>query len=277
MYSPDRKQYLEKQIHFLKKMTGYDECQKILVVDGLTNVQPDGFDVVEMTRSAGFNWSRAWQTGVDHSKFDNILYLDCDRLFPKNYLLEIQKALQESPDCFVYTPNLFTIRKYPGEQTIDEILASHPEDIKKNNFDGCIMYEPRFTHPVHFPGKNAMSGSVAFAKDTFLRSGGVDSWYEGHGAFADSDFFMQTVRKGLRFYVLPDLVELHFGHTKRDESNNIISDGELKMQGLYNFIYYCKKWGIGFEKAIIVAKNIGVPNPQLHLEEVLHEMANNET
>ena len=33
-----------------------------------------------------------------------------------------------------------------------------------------------------------MSGSVAFTKKTYIRLGGVDPWYRGHGAFADTDF-----------------------------------------------------------------------------------------
>lgn len=271
MYSPDRKQYLEKQISYLQKMDGYTECQKILVVDGLANIRPDGFEIAEMDRGTGqFNWSRAWKTGVERSKFQNILYLDSDRIFPKHYLSEVKRALHDDPECFVYTPNLFTIQQYPGTDVIDELLSLNPEDIKKKRYKG-IVFEPRFTKPVHFPGKNAMSGSVAFSKDTYRLSGGVDPWYEGHGAFADSDFFMQTVRKNFRFFVLPNIPELHFGHTKRDGNNNIVSDKELRLEGLHNFIYYCSKWGIGFDKPLIVAKNIGVPSPEEYIAKIIEE------
>lgn len=272
MYSPDRKQYLEKQIAYLQEMDGYAACQKILVVDGLANIRPDGFEIAEMDRSGKFNWSRAWKTGVDRSKFENVLYLDSDRIFPKNYLLELDRALREDPDCFAYTPNLFTIQKYPGADVIDEILSLHPEEIKKKRYNG-IVFEPRFSRPVHFPGKNAMSGSVAFSKNTFRLSGGVDPWYEGHGAFADSDFFMQTVRKDFRFFVLPHLPELHFGHTKRDGDNNIVDDKELRLQGLYNFVYYCNKWKLGLDKAIVVAKNIGVEKPAEYVAGIVEEQS----
>ena len=272
MYSPDRKQYLEKQLFFLRKMDGYDECQKLLVCDGPCNIHPDDFErIIEVPRSNGFNWSKAWQTGVEASKFDTILYLDSDRIFPKHYLSEIKRAIHNDNGCFAYTPNLFTIEKYPGTEAIEELLKLEPTELMKFANTKGLMFEPRFSKPTHFPGKNAMSGSVAFTKETFKKSGGVDPWYEGHGAFADSDYFMQTYKSGFTFFTLPHIPEFHFGHTKRDSNNNILSDKEIAKQGLNNFIYYCNKWNIGFEKPVVVARNIGIESPSSYVQKILEE------
>src|SRR5690606_17940491 len=119
---------------------------------------------------------------------------------------------------------------------------------------GLIIDDTKFGVPLPRHGKNPMSGNTGFTKSTFLESGGVDPWYKGHGAFADSDYFLTMHKKGCEFFDIKEAVELHFGHTKKDKNGNVLKDKELSILSLNNFIYYCKKWGINKSRAISVAR-----------------------
>jgi len=263
--------YLEKQLTYLKKMDHFASCQKTLIVDGEPNVCPEQFEIVRVDRNKErYNWAKAWTAGVNASKNEIIVYLDCDRLLPKDYLSEIMRAIKNDPNCFAYTPNHFIIQKFPGDNILQEALSLHPDEVKKKHYPG-VMFEPRFRRPTHFPGKNPMSGSVGFRKVTFEKTeemGLVDYYYEGHGAFFDSDFFLSTYKKGFNFFELPNLTELHFGHSKRD-NGEMLSDKEVGLQGLENFVYYCKKWYISLDNPIKVAKNLKLEKPEEYVNNLL--------
>lgn len=262
MYSPDRKTYLGKQIEHMRNMPLYEKCQKILVLDGENNVDFEELEIVPLERGCEFNWSQAWNTGVNHCKYEKILYLDSDRLLPLDYLERIEPLIKDN--TFVYASNLFTLCLWPGKDVIDSLLNMTPnqareeiKDIKK----GLIVDDTKFNVPIPRYGKNPMSGNTAFTKSTFRDSGGVDPWYEGHGAFADSDYFMKMYKKGANFLNVSDVVELHFGHTKKDDEGNIFSDKELGVMALDNFIYYCKKWSINLQRAVDMAKSLQIRSP----------------
>tara|TARA_Y100000034_G_scaffold42710_2_gene52293 strand:- start:15351 stop:16190 length:840 start_codon:yes stop_codon:yes gene_type:complete len=266
MYSSDRKTYLEKQIEHMRNMPLYDKCQKILVLDGELNVDFEELEVVPLNRDGEFVWADAWMAGVNHSKHEKILYLDSDRLLPLSYLERIEPLIQDNR--FIYTSNLFTLCLWPGKGVVDTLLSMTPAEARKELSDlrkGMIIDDPRFKIPVPRHGKNPMSGNTAFTKTTFIDSGGVDPWYKGHGAFADSDYFMQMYDLNADFYDVEDIVELHFGHTKKNEEGKSLSDRELGLLSLDNFIHYCKKWGISRQRAIDVAKSWRIQEPDKYV------------
>lgn len=263
MYSSDRRTYLEKQIEHMRNMSLYDECQKILVLDGELNIDFEELEVVSLNRGYDFVWSEAWDAGVNHCKNEKILYLDSDRLLPLDYLEKIEPLIQH--DHFVYTSNLFTLCLWPGKGIVDNLLQMTPEQVReelKDLKEGMIIDDPRFKRPLPRHGKNPMSGNTAFTKTTFRQSGGIDSWYVGHGAFADSDYFMQMYKLGAEFVDVDDAVELHFGHTKKNKEGKNLTGRELGLLSLDNFIYYCKKWEISKQRVIEVARSWRVNNPE---------------
>lgn len=266
MYSSDRKTYLEKQIEHMRNMPLYDKCQKILVLDGELNVDFEELEVVPLEKPEGeFVWSDAWWAGVNHSIHEKILYLDADRLLPLNYLERIEPLIQDNR--FVYTSNLFTLCLWPGKETIDSFLQMTPDQIREELRDlkqGMIIDDTKFKKPLPRHGKNPMSGNTAFTKTTFEKSGGVDSWYAGHGAFADSDYFMQMYHSGAEFLDIEDAVELHFGHTKKEDGKNLTDRG-LGLLSLDNFVYYCKKWDIDPQRAIDVAQSWNISEPEKYI------------
>jgi hypothetical protein len=96
-----------------------------------------------------------------------------------------------------------------------------------------------------------MSGNTAFTKATYLRSGGVDPFYADHGAYADSDFHKQCYEMGMEMFNL-GVLELHLYHEKVSTLKQL-TQRDVEILCLNNYIYYCSKWGIGFGRARHIA------------------------
>jgi hypothetical protein len=266
MYSTDREKQLQYTLGCLEKMDGYKECQKTLVVDGRMNqAVPDGWEFVQVPRIGGkFCWASMWDAGVASARHPIVLYLDSDRLLPSNYLKLVVETVGDG--IFAFTSRHFqALRDLPLEWFV-EFLESDigAGAFTDERFLGSIRYEPRFKAPVHGPGKNVMSGNTAFLKSTYRRLGGVDHWYRGHGAYADTDFHYAATVEGCAFVDLL-VPELHLQHPKLEEGK-ALPEMELRRQGLDNFIYYCRKWSLPLVLAENLAVECGVSSPVKYVD-----------
>lgn len=266
MYSTDRAKALDYTLACLREMPLYDQCQRILVVDGKIDKAPDDWEPVQVPRHAGkFCWGRMWDAGVCTAVHENIVYLDSDRLLPRNYLELVSRKLK--PDTFIFTSKHFMMMKELSVQSCQKFL-SHKNPmflLAHDEFLGSARYEPRLGEPVHEPSKNVMSGSTAFTKKTYMRLGGVDHWYCGHGAFADTDFHLQAAMGGCKFIDL-EIPELHFPHNKLGEDKKALDNETLYKLGLDNFIYYCFKWSLPMALAEGLAHRSGIKRPAHYVE-----------
>lgn len=271
MYSSDREIALSRTISCLRRMNLYDQCQKTLIVDGKVNVLYPDWNVVEVPRIGDkFSWSYMWDAGVGSARFENVLYLDSDRLLPPNFIELVVDNLKE--DTFVFTSNHFMMREEISQELCEQILDFRIEEIIENEeFLRHLKYEPRFKEPVHGPGKNVMSGSTAFTRKTYYRLGGVDDYYTGHGAFADTDFHY-TARVGGCEFVDLGVPELHFPHPKLDKKRKGIGHMKLRKMGLDNFLYYCCKWNLPLALAENVAHGCDLRRPAKYVEERVKEL-----
>lgn len=268
MYSNDRRKPLEMTISCLQEMEHYESCQKTLVVDGKLEIPVPGFEVIQVPRCEGkFNWSNMWDAGVATARHQTVLYLDSDRLLPTNYL---ERVLQETEDgVFVFTSRHFMLGQDMDLDRCRDFLSRSEEVIfSEGDFLGSMVYDPRYAKPFPGPGKNVMSGNTAFTRKTFLKIGGVDPWYCGHGAFADTDFHTQAGLAGCRFVDLK-LPELHCYHTKQDDSDTRLDNQSLRRLGLDNFIYYCHKWGYPMMLAEDMALKGGIEDSYSYVHERL--------
>jgi len=272
MYSPDRKKAFEMMLSFLERMDLYQECQKTLVVDGHSNIAPDGWQIIQVPRLEGkFSWSKMWDAGVFTARFPIVWYLDSDRLLPKNYLKDILDNIQDN--AFLFTSNHYMMLKDDPSLCFPFIDETNRGGILLDDkFIGKIKIDPRFHHPVDGPGKNVMSGNTAFKKETFEKLGGVDPWYEGHGAFADTDFHRQAALFGCKFIDLKS-IEFHYFHEKKDDKDNVMATEELGRLSLDNFIYYCIKWDLSLSLCDDFANDIGIKNPQLYVKRRIREVS----
>lgn len=271
MYSNDRIEPFLQMQQFLKQMDFYDQCQKTLVVDGKIKRFYEDWNFVEVPRVSGkFCWGRMWDAGVFSSRNESILYMDSDRLLPKNYLSEVIKNVKDN--TFVFTSTHFIMHKVFSTELCYEFLESE-NPFQNPNFLGAIQFDPRFKDPVHGPSKNVMSGSTAFTKKTYMKLGGVDHWYCGHGAYADSDFHYQAYIAGCQFVDLK-LPELHYMHSKSDVNGNKLSNEDLKLMYLENFMYYCNKWDVPLTLAENVAFKSGIKNPKKYVFDKMELLRN---
>lgn len=240
MYSNDRRKALDCTLECLGEMDGFEECQKTLVVDGRLESYVAGWDVVQIPRIDGkFCWGRMWDAGVGTARHQKIVYMDSDRLLPNNFLSRMVEEIRDN--TFVSTSIHFQALKELDWTQCKNVLYRLGSDdtiFADDVFIGNFFYEVRHQKPYHGPGKNVMSGSVGFTRKSYLKSGGVDHWYCGHGAFADTDYHMQTARLGYQFIDLK-LPELHYYHTKDNYHRK-----DLEKMSFTNFSYYCQKWGL---------------------------------
>jgi len=271
MYSTDRYAALQHTLACLRVMPGYEESQKTLVVDGKIDRIPEEWEAVQVPRIENkFCWGRMWDAGVCTAKHEKIIYLDSDRLLPKNYLQKVEKIVED--DVFVFTSKHFNMLSDTPVVTCQKFLNGWIE-INDREIAGKIRYEPRFQEPYHGPSKNVMSGSTAFTKKTYFRLGGVDHWYCGHGAYADSDFHMQASVGGCYFADL-EIPELHYPHAKLSEDRSELDQHTLYRLGLDNFIYYCKKWNLPMALAENLAVRCGLKKPTRYIDKKVRALPN---
>ena len=272
MYSTDRSEALEYTLSCLREMPLYKFCQKTLVVDGKIDKIPQDWESIQVPRINGqFCWGRMWDAGVLSANNEKIIYLDSDRLLPRSFLELVESNIDD--DVFLFTSRHFQMKSKPTiEQCKNALTSESVSDILVDPvLSSMIVYEQRHGEPFHGPGKNVMSGSVAFTRKTYLRLGGVDQWYCGHGAFADTDFHMQAASEGCNFLDL-DIPELHFPHNKIDNNKTKIKNKDLWNMSLDNFIYYCLKWQLPLVLAEDMAVRGGIKRPASYVAKKSKEL-----
>lgn len=266
MYSNDREAAFLQMLEFLEAMPLYADAQKTLVVDGCAERVFPGWETIQVPRLSGrFCWGRMWDAGVLSARNETVVYLDSDRLLPSCFLEKVQEHMAEN--TFVFTSNHYLMHKVLPTSLCKEFLEGSDDSyFTDQRFVGALQYDPRFRDPVHGPGKNVMSGSTAFTRQTYLRMGGVDHWYCGHGAYADTDFHYQVAQSGCRFIDLW-LKELHYPHAKNDITGKALQNDKLKLLALDNLIYYCDKWQLSPAFAANVAMKSKVTSPNKYVAE----------
>lgn len=273
MFSNDRVPQLENTLSCLRDMPQYESCQKTLVVDGTPMVLVPGFNTIAVPRiNEEFSWSNMWSAGVCCAQHDIVLYLDSDRLLPTNYLELVLSKVKDG--VFAFTSTHFMMLQDLDIEECKKLLQNpRPGIFTEPPYLGVFRYEPRFHNPVTGPGKNVMSGNTAFTKKTFLSLGGVDPWYRGHGAFADTDFHMHAAKAGCQFVDL-NVPELHCKHPKLDENDLEVEEKRLRLLGLDNFIYYCNKWKLPLSLAESVGFNCGISDVHKYVRNRLKHIVN---
>lgn len=234
IYSVDRIKQFEIFYECLQEMPGYEDCQKILIVDGEeTNVFPEDFEIFFCKRpNKHFNWAAAWNLGIEKSAYEKIWYLDSDRILPIHYLQTLQRQIKDN--TFVYSSQIVAMKE---NYSLDSI-----KECRQNPYLHWNSYKEDYRLPcppnMEFlsMGKNPMSGNTGFTKTSYYKSGGLSLAFEGP-ALADTDYFYKTYLKRFDFETIQCL-ELHLKH---DYS---ISGQERDYMYMYNAIKICKKYNL---------------------------------
>ena len=230
MYSNDRTEELLKTLECMRDMDFYEECQVMLCVDGkFCNISSNGLEIVfiERPESGLFCWAKCWDICVEKSICDKILYLDSDRVLPKNYLQIINDCLEDG--MFMFPGSLYSLK----ERVSSDVLRAIRD--KPEEYTSLLKEDHRVDHPSKaICRKNPMSGCTAFTRKTFVDSGGLDWGFQGWG-YPDTDYFRKTYQMGFKFNSI-DCVELH---QKHDYVGGVRT---LRLHNLWNGMRYVKKW-----------------------------------
>lgn len=259
LFSKDRHQQIKQSMYFWEKMDHFDKCQKIILTDGPCPIINQNYEQIEVNRiSKNYNWSSCWEAGVKESKFENILYLDSDRVLEKDFL----KKIVFKKSAFSFPVGLWNLKKDLALSEIEKILNDPSE------FQHVARYEKRSTDPLDCLGqKNPMSGCVAFTKEGYRIAGKVDPYYEGWG-YPDTDYFLQTYKKNFEFIPIKTK-ELHIYHP---------SDKRKGFMNAWNGIKFCEKWNLPINKFLKnQCQNLGIDINEIKKYESMDDFINKKT
>jgi len=206
--------------------------QIIVVVDGFYEINKevldkykDSIEILVLEENAGL--CRATNLGVYNAKFDKILIVNDDNVFPEAW---DQVLLEEYKPGYVLTPNQIEPTPSIFRQFNIKDLGRNPKTFNINDF---WEYEFEVTED-----KIEETGStlpIFMNKYDYIRLGGWDENYEA-GMVADWDFFLKCAISNLKMI---RTYNCHFYHFA-----SISTNGEKRQQAEQNGHEYAKyKWG----------------------------------
>jgi glycosyltransferase involved in cell wall biosynthesis len=206
--------------------------QIIVVVDGfyevnkeILNKYKDSIEILVLEENVGL--CRATNLGVYNAKFDKILIVNDDNVFPEAW---DQVLLEEYKPGYVLTPNQIEPTPSIFRQFNIKDLSRDPKTFNINDF---WEYEFEVTED-----KIEETGStlpIFMSKYDYIRLGGWDENYEA-GMVADWDFFLKCALSDLKMI---RTYNCHFYHFA-----SISTNGEKRQQAEQKGHEYAKyKWG----------------------------------
>lgn len=204
LYSTDRLTQLKNSLACWSRMTGYNDCEKILVTDGDTNIHLHDWKILEIPRQGDYYcWSHTLNEGVQASRSDFIFYLDSDRILSLDFFSMSIDLLREEK-CFVYPKRTFNVNTF-------NISATELEKLCVTQDASKLIEAKRTVNPLHLGQLNPFSGCTGMHRDVFLSTGGYDSRYIGPGP-VDTDYLMNITSRGFPIYSVSS-TELHQKHS----------------------------------------------------------------
>lgn len=213
------------------------ENQIIVVVDGFYDLNKevlekykDNIDVLNLPQNVGL--CEATNLGVYNAKYDAILIVNDDNVFPRDWDAKLMEKFQPG---WVWAPN--QIEPFPSiyPQFVIEDLGRDP---KTFDLDKFWEFENGISRDrVEFDGSTL---PIFIDKIDYIKVGGWDSHYE-KGMVADLDFFLKCRLNGMnmvRTYIC------HFYHFVSLSVNNDPQNDINRQQAEANAHTYGKyKWG----------------------------------
>lgn len=213
--------------------------QIIVVVDGHYDINKeilekykDYIDVLDLKTNLGA--CKAINLGVYNARFDRVLIVNDDNVFPQNWDLSLNESYEPNS---VISPN--QIEPYPSmfKQFVIEDLGRDPKTFDLEKFW-------MFDYHVASGNKVDSTGStfpIFMNKLDYIRIGGFDESYPStSGVVSDWDFFLKCQLSGLEML---RTYECHFYHfvslsVKSPEQINISKQNEIE-----GHEYAKYKWG----------------------------------
>ena len=207
--------------------------QIIVVVDGFYDLNKDvlerwkaSIDILVLKTNVGL--CKGTNLGVYNAKYDKVLIVNDDNVFPRFWDTTIEAEWQEGA---VITPNQIEPYASMFKQFIIEDLGQNP---KTFDLDAFWLFDYHYASG----DKTEECGStlpIFMSKTDYLRVGGWDENYE-RGMVADWDFFLKCQLSGLKMI---RTWTCHFYHFA-----SVSTNGEKRQQAERAGHEYAKyKWG----------------------------------
>ena len=207
--------------------------QIIVVVDGFYDINKEvlekysnDIDILNLEENVGL--CRATNLGVCNAKYDTILIVNDDNVFPINWDSQLEKVYNPH---FVIAPNQIEPNPSMFRQFHIKNLGQDPKTFDLKEFW-------RYEVELFEVDKTDMTGStlpILMSKKMFLSVGGWDENYQD-GMVADWDFFLKCQLIGLKMMRTYNCNFYHFA--------SISVNGEKRRQAELNGYEYAKyKWG----------------------------------
>jgi glycosyltransferase involved in cell wall biosynthesis len=206
--------------------------QIIVVVDGFYNLNKEilekyaeSIEILNLEQNVGL--CRATNLGVYNAKYDKILIVNDDNVFPLDWDIELLKDYISnsviSPNQIEPTPSIF--KQFH--------IRDCGRDPKTFNLENYWKYE----EPLRglFPDETGSTLPIFMSKIDYLKVGGWDENYE-QGMVADCDFFLKCKLSGLKML---RTYNSHFYHFA-----SVSVNGEKRQQAEQKgHEYFRYKWG----------------------------------
>lgn len=232
LFSNDRLKQLNAMVDCWKYLAeDFDECEKILCVDGKLSERPVGdWQVLEIPRRGPhYCWADVLNAGVQAASQSYVFYYDSDRIIPQGHVQYCLEVLRQRA-VYIYAPRLYAFWK----EVLDRPTLCHAVHEPEACLSTCLYPDFRVSNPEHYEHKNPFSGGVAFRKATFLEHGGFDPRYVGWG-YPDFDFFQHVTRLGVELVQVPT-AELHLQHPYQADKRTV------ELHNAWNCWQYVEKW-----------------------------------
>jgi glycosyltransferase involved in cell wall biosynthesis len=206
--------------------------QIIVIVDGfydlnksVLNKYGDSIDVVVLEENQGL--SRATNIGVYNARYDRVLIVNDDNVFPKNWDKKLQHCQDEN---IVYALNQIE----PNPSMFPQF---HIKDLGKSISEFDLQkfweYENEISNTNECLGGSTLP--ILMNKKRFIALGGWDENYPTNGVVADWDFFLKSKIFGMQ---MRRSYNCHFYHFAQIATGT--QRQELERQG-HEYARY--KWG----------------------------------
>lgn len=211
--------------------------QIIVVVDGFFDLNKDvlekwadHIEVLNLEKNVGL--IRAMNLGVFNARFDKILMVNDDNVFPDVW---DQVLLEEYKPGYVLTPNQIEPIPSMFRQFYIKNLGRDPETFDLQTY---WDYEQSVKE-----SKTEESGSTfpfLISKEDYLRVGGLDETYPGAWV-VDWDFFLKCELSGMKMMRTYACNFYHFVSLGTTPSPEKIAEKAIKERACHEYFKY--KWG----------------------------------
>ncbi len=203
LYSPSRRRQFDQFYRLFTRCQRYSDCQKLLICDNSTDVDPPDYQTIIVPRAGTFFcWSDAWAAAMAVVQSQKVLYLDCDRILPDWYLQKLIDTLGDHE--FVYPQRLWNF----NTDMPDEILLDQKALLTK--FKETWRLERLTAEYIDLPCRGPLSGTTAFTTKTYEIIGPLDRNYVAWG-YPDLEYQEVAKSKGCIFRPI-DTEVLHLAH-----------------------------------------------------------------